>query len=96
MAALVACFLYFFVVTVLAVLKGIIDKLSKSTDIIEQAVLSVVFLLNVGIPVAIVVGPMLFNWDKHPLSSVVYGSTFLALFLYRPRNVVTKPQNKVE
>lgn len=64
-------------------IKSTFNDVLHAADLLPRAVAAVVLILNVGVPVALVMAPVIYNWDKHPLSSVAYGGTLLFLFLYR-------------
>lgn len=83
MAATAAIFLFFPIGLSLAFLKATIENLRHSSEPVEVIVGGIVFLLNVGLPAALAVGPVIYNWEKHPLSSIVYATTLVVLFSYQ-------------
>lgn len=103
MAVVVAFFLYFPIRISLGILKATWADLRRSSEFVPKVVGGIVFLLNVGFPVALAVAPVAYNWEKHPLSSLVYVATLVSLFVFQPRNSAVRvidgtatPSNKVQ
>jgi hypothetical protein len=89
-AILVATIMYFPIQIGTAVLRAIFRDLRHSSEIVPRMVSGLVFLLNIGFPAALVVGPVIYNWAEHPLASVAYAATLA--FLYSLQLKRTRPR----
>jgi hypothetical protein len=85
MAVVVAAFLFIPLMMSVTFLKVTAEKLRNSSDYTERIVLGIILLLSMGIPVAFAVGPVIYNWQHHPGSSVAYAVTMLTLFAWPRR-----------
>ena len=92
MAAIVGYVMFFPISWGIGILKAMIDELHHSSDPVEWIVRGFVVLLGVGAPFALVLALVINNWEKHPLSAIVYAVTLLCLFSSVKQSQPKKPR----